>query len=281
MKRNIVWIGIVALVASIGCGIEKGGVTPAEFVAPAPVSLGGDSTDLRPLSMVTGTWTGVETASVGQSGTLSVTFTQPPTPNDAVNANLTWTSAVTALTFHGTLTGNLGNMVINATDAPESSRCGYHAVGALNQAGTQITGSYNGTGPASCPNKAGTFVLNGQSYVPTCDEQHPPAASYVGFPTDVDAPGSGSNWTLSGSAKFDNAGTWEVRLYSASAMSEYTANTPDFTKDTATATVQCDHTSTKEVSYKWDGHPSEYWWLAIYKNGVFFSKSAVVTNTHN
>lgn len=168
------------------CSSEKGGgLITAPFVPPTTVKTGGSGSfgaggggwEIgKPLSLVTGTWTGVETASVGQSGTLSVTFTQSPTPDGVVAATLSWTSATTSLTFHGTLTGTLSAMVITATDGPVGG-CSYNATGSLNPAGTQITGSYTGAGPGACPTKAGTFVLNGQSYVPpACPQEF----SYTG-----------------------------------------------------------------------------------------------------
>lgn len=153
-------ISVLALAAA-GCSMQKGG---EGFVAPAPVEDGAGASSARTLSYVIGTWTGSETASYGESGSLTVTFTQPPTPGAAVNADIAWTSAQSSLTFHGSLSGTLSNMVINASDAPGA--CSYHASGTLNEAGTQITGSYTGNGPAPCPSKAGTFILNGQSFVP-------------------------------------------------------------------------------------------------------------------
>ncbi len=124
---------------------------PAPVEVPAAASGG----TIRPLSLVTGTWTGSETATVGESGAISVTFTQTPTADTAVSAS------IGGLGYSGTLTGTLDHMVITVTDY----RCGYVAVGSLNAAGTQITGTYTGTGPGVCSTKAGTFILNGQSAV--------------------------------------------------------------------------------------------------------------------
>lgn len=153
------FLGIVILTSFVtACSMEKGSlptITSPSITTP----IGGE---IRPLSYVTGTWTGSETASYGESGSLSVSFTQTPTPDAVVAANITWTSAKSSLTFNGTLTGTLSNMIISTSSGP----CGYSASGTLNEAGTQITGSYSGTGPDPCPSKAGTFVLNGTSYVP-------------------------------------------------------------------------------------------------------------------
>lgn len=93
-------------------------------------------------------------------------------------------------------------------------------------------------------------------------------------------PASGGN-PISGSATFYNAGSWEVRLLSASSVSEYNANTPDYEKDSKEATVSCGSSSTKSVSYNWVGHGSEVWWIEVRLNGSFHSKSAYVTNPTN
>ncbi len=166
-RRNMFSILFISFIAS-SCSIEKGGVVtaPAELAA---INNSGSSSSLKPLSLVIGTWTGTETATVGLSGSLSVTFTQPPTADANVTATIAWTNGITV---HGTVTGTVDNMVITATDGP-AGVCGYVAHGVLNSAGTQITGTYTGTGSGpNCIHKAGTFVLNGQSFVQvTCVDQ--------------------------------------------------------------------------------------------------------------
>jgi hypothetical protein len=152
---------LVAFVCG-GCSVEKG-----SYLSPSAVPLGiPSSSSGQPgtASLVTGLWTGTATAAHGESGNLSVTFTQPPTPDQAVSASIVWTSAATSLVFTGTLTGTINNLNIDASNLPGG--CTYKAVGALNQTGTIITGTYTATGPGSCPQKAGSFTLNGGSYVP-------------------------------------------------------------------------------------------------------------------
>lgn len=157
----------VAMLAAIlvsGCSIEKGSMmAPAAFT---PVGSPSIPSKAQPLSLVEGTWTGTETANVGESGTLQVTLTQLPTPGQEIAASLVWTSALTSLAYEGTLTGTLDHMVISATNNPGGHICGYEAVGALNEEGTEITGTYSGVGPHPCPTKSGSFTLHGRSYIP-------------------------------------------------------------------------------------------------------------------
>ena len=159
MNRLIAML-LVAFVC-VGCSQEKGG-----FTGPGSVSIGIPSSggQPQPASLVTGLWTGTATASHGESGTLSVTFTQPPTPDQAISASVVWISATSSLVFDGVLTGTIDNLNIDASNLPGG--CTYKAVGALNEAGTIITGNYTATGPGSCPQKAGSFTLNGGSTVP-------------------------------------------------------------------------------------------------------------------
>ena len=160
MNRLIAML-LVAFV-SVGCSVEKG-----SYLSPSPnvVSIVPSSSGQPGLaSLVTGIWTGTATASHGESGSLTATFTQPPTPDQAVSATIAWTSAASSLVFTGVLTGTIANLNIDASNFPGG--CTYKAIGALNQAGTVMTGTYTATGPGSCPQKAGSFTLNGLSYVP-------------------------------------------------------------------------------------------------------------------
>jgi hypothetical protein len=161
MMNRLIAMLLVAFV-SVGCSLEKG-----SSLSPGPnaVSLVPSSSGQPgPASLVTGIWTGTATASHGESGSLTATFTQPPTADQAVSATIAWTSATSSLVFNGVLTGTIDNLNIDATNLPGG--CTYKAVGALNQAGTVITGTYTATGPGSCPQKTGSFTLSGGSYVP-------------------------------------------------------------------------------------------------------------------
>jgi hypothetical protein len=157
MRNMIVTLLCILMVPLGGCSMEKWGgpTTPGT----TNTSIGGGT--VSALSLVTGTWTGSETASVGLSGPLSVTFTQAPTPDAHVAGSITVT--LSTGTFSGTFSGTVSSIDLVATAGP-AGVCNYHAIGTLNEAGTQMTGTYtgSGTGP-NCDNKAGTFVLNGQS----------------------------------------------------------------------------------------------------------------------
>ena len=149
----------IVCISLAGCAVDKGG-TPTLSTPFAPITTPGGSFSL--LSLVEGTWTGTETASVGLSGPISVTFTQPPVADANIAGNITLT--LSTGTFHGTFSGTVADMLLVATDGP-AGVCNYTAHGILNEAGTQIAGTYVGSGPGACPTKAGTFVLSGQSHV--------------------------------------------------------------------------------------------------------------------
>ncbi len=159
MNRLVVAMLLVAFV-SVGCSQESG-----SYLSPGalPVDIPSSSGQPVPASFVTGTWTGTTSAAHGESGTLSVTFTQPPTPDQAVTASIEWTPEGTSLKFDAVVTGTIGNLMIDASNLPNG--CMYHAVGSLNAAGTVITGTYTAAGPGTCTQKAGTFTLSGGSYV--------------------------------------------------------------------------------------------------------------------
>ena len=165
LARNRVFTVIIllsSLLSLAACSLEKGGTGLSPDV-PGISTTGGGGVSL--LSLVQGTWTGTETATVGLGGPISVTFTQPPTLDANIAGNITVT--LSTGTFHGTFSGTVADMLITATDGPAGS-CSYIAHGVLNGAGTQITGTYSGSGTGTCPTKAGTFVLNGQSAVDAC-----------------------------------------------------------------------------------------------------------------
>ncbi len=173
MKRLISTAFILATLGA--CSTNKGG----DFLLTAPVGtpasvnkVGGSDPSThwgspwagKPLSLIIGVWTGTATATVGESGSISLEVTSAPENNSVITGNLTWVGGVTAT---GTVSGTLDAIVITTSTGP----CGYTASGVLNEAGTQIVGTYAGTGPGVCSTKAGTFVLNGQSYVappPNC-----------------------------------------------------------------------------------------------------------------
>ena len=182
-------LAVIAAVLVSGCSIEHGSLTAPS--ASVPVDSQPIPSTAQPLSLVEGTWSGTETATVGESGTLRVTFTQLPTPGQEIAASLAWTSALTSLVYDGTLTGTIDHMVISASNSPGGHMCGYEALGALNEEGTEITGTYSGVGPHPCPMKSGSFVLRGQSYIPPppSGPECPATFAYDG-PNPFDLPNS-------------------------------------------------------------------------------------------
>jgi hypothetical protein len=144
----------------------------------------------QPLTLVAGDWTGTETATVGESGKLKVNLTQLPTPGQEIAATLVWTSALTSLSYEGTLTGTLDQMVITASNNPGGHMCGYRAIGALNQEGTEITGTYSGVGPNPCPTKSGSFVLRRQPIPPPPPVTECPATFIYNGPNPFELPNS-------------------------------------------------------------------------------------------
>jgi hypothetical protein len=152
--------GIIVLSAVLSaCSFQSQG----NITSPAsPISTGPSGGVASLLSLVEGTWVGAQTATVGLSGALTVTFAPPP----IADANITGTVTLTLSTgiFHGTFAGTYASFTITATDGPAGT-CGYLAHATLNEAGTQITGTYTGTGAGACSTKSGTFELSGQSHV--------------------------------------------------------------------------------------------------------------------
>ena len=209
MKPRIaIAIQIVAL-STTACGITTGSLLPTAPAAIDGAAVAGAG-PIHSLSAVVGGWTGTETATYGESGALVVTFAQLPTSDGAITASLSWTSARTLLTFNGILTGILDQMVITATNGPANA-CSYRAVGALNQAGTQITGTYTGVGPTPCPSKAGTFVLNRESTPPPPVPPVPPVPPTPPIPPIPPvAPACPPSYTYTGPGTFQLANSGDA-----------------------------------------------------------------------
>jgi hypothetical protein len=74
-------------------------------------------------------------------------------------------------------------------------------------------------------------------------------------------------------------GAWTLTLYASSQLSEYTNNTPDFTKATDAGSISCKGQLELKVSYGWKDHPSTHWWAVLKRNGVVVYKSPVVVKS--
>lgn len=96
---------------------------------------------------------------------------------------------------------------------------------------------------------------------PQCNN---PAVTFQGF--EVDEGG-----TVRAGFDVSGVGVWELRLHAASTLEEALANDPDYVKDTDSAENGCTGLGQLRVSYNWRGHPSGYWWWALYYQGQVFS----------
>lgn len=115
-----------------------------------------------------GLWTGSTTATgLGESGSLTAAFTIGE--GGIVDAQLTWTSNVTSLSYTGTVTGTFTNLVISATSP---TACTYTAQGSLSEDKNTFSGTYQGAGPGVCPQKTGVFELH-RPFTPPPPPQEP------------------------------------------------------------------------------------------------------------
>lgn len=60
-------------------------------------------------------------------------------------------------------------------------------------------------------------------------------------------------------------GAWSLKLFATSSPSEY-PESPDYLKDVDSVTIECKGEGELKVQYAWKGHPSKYWWAALYRN---------------
>jgi hypothetical protein len=180
-------IALSALLLSLtACGAQHWSAT-APTSDPTPKSTSGT---FRPLSLVIGSWYGEETATVGESGTLTVNFTQQPGADPNVSANAVWIGK-SGILATGTIQGQLPTVTITVTSIQgPGTACGYTASATLNTQttthhgqtfapNTLFTGEYHGTGPGVCATKAGTFWLTGNS------QQACTGSGQLNFPLDA------------------------------------------------------------------------------------------------
>ncbi len=109
----------------------------------------------------------------------------------------------------------------------------------------------------------------------SCEQQHPPTASFLGF-TD-------QGGTLWGRVHLENVGGWVVYMYATSTESKCNAGNFDYQKDREPMTLACGSTADVTVSYPWQGHASEWWWVAWTNSGTPSAggRSQCIRNTHN
>lgn len=148
---NPTWFAIAVLASSVvACNYSKGGTIPTDVGGETSTSISGDNKlSARDVATLTGEWTGSETATVGESGTLTAVF------SEGGSVALTWKSSTTVATGNGTATGSLSALSITS----DATKCGYSAFGTLSADQNTITGTYQGSGPGVCPTKKGSFTL--------------------------------------------------------------------------------------------------------------------------
>jgi len=161
------FIGVVLAAAMLSGACSGSAIPSSPSVAPNVDEGQSSDQSIATLAAPTSHWTGSETATVGESGSLVVDFSNKngngpfdPNGNAQIIATITWVRNGVGTTVTGTATGRLDDLTINAT---VGSVCNYTATGSFNKKSGQITGTYDGTGPsAKCAGKAGSFVLNKQ-----------------------------------------------------------------------------------------------------------------------
>ena len=199
MKRTIVTL-LLGTALMAGCARNTDGLS---LTGPAPDShfqlLVGPVLPSPTISILTASaWAGTTTPTgLGEAGTLSATFSFGA--GDSFTADLTWTSGVSSLTYHGTvLAPDPAHITITAI---EPSKCTYTAAGALSQDSKTLSGTYRGAGPGVCPQKTGAFVLTRKADEPTCPSSagdNPGHGNNPGGPNDPQPchgndPGQGHN----------------------------------------------------------------------------------------
>lgn len=107
---------------------------------------------------------------------------------------------------------------------------------------------------------------------PSCNLQNPSVASWVGWSVAS---------TLVGTVNLTSTGPWIVELRASSNFGEYQSNHPDYVKASTTIQQACTGFSTAQVSYQWQGHSSEYWWVWVEGPGGYTLKGPVVQNSFN
>lgn len=78
---------------------------------------------------------------------------------------------------------------------------------------------------------------------------------------------------VKGGASVQGAATWKFEIYAASSTSEYNNNDPDYVKASSEKVLDCNGKHTFSLEYHSNGHGSDVWWAALYRNGVRVWKS--------
>jgi hypothetical protein len=153
--------GTALIFALAGCSYSSGTSfrLPTSPTSATASSQGGTFAAYDLATALVGTWHG--TTDSGH-GTLEVVFTDSsashvefaPAPPATLSAHVTWTRASDAQSYDGSVSGTIGDIQIAVQHL---DTCTIHASGALDEAGTTLTGSYalSGTGCVG----AGVYAL--------------------------------------------------------------------------------------------------------------------------
>lgn len=153
MKRLAVVAVGVSLWTLVGCDRMPTAPTP---VAPAAAVSGGATISPAVIAAISGTWAGPTTSST-PAGNGHLVFVFGPSIG-SVSAAVTWTSSNTSVSYTGSVAGTMDNLTLSTT---AQQTCSYTGKGAINAAGTELTGSYAAAG-TGCHADTGTFVLTKQ-----------------------------------------------------------------------------------------------------------------------
>jgi len=86
---------------------------------------------------------------------------------------------------------------------------------------------------------------------------------------------------LTAAASVSDSGEWVLRISASNTFDECNANTPDFWKDTDTATLECGEEDSLAVSYNWGTHNDEWWREVLFRNGSVWDQTDCHRNPFN
>ncbi len=144
---------LVVALLSVGCNRML--PTAPEAPEQAPQATDGASR-IQPLSTVSGTWVGNQTANEGHgdNGTLWVKVGSALDTATAIDAKITWISRDLNATVDGKVTGTLADLHVDS-----DYKCHFRATAAVDDQKGVMFGNYTASGPGQCPNQNGSFTL--------------------------------------------------------------------------------------------------------------------------
>lgn len=128
----------------------------------------------------------------------------------------------------------------------------------------------------TCTNANRTVDIVGEPEV--ANNPLPASFSNTSFAEQDRDSGWRTDWWVVASASVQNAAEWKLEIYSASRTSEYDDNDPDYVKKTVVKTLKCGESADLFAEYHSEGHESDVWWAALYRNGTRVWKSQAEFN---